>query len=92
MRMYALLSLDRGNLLLPLGNALGNEGTAATSTLTQHNSILLDEYVLVLGLLLLLALNPAALERAEVTAALETDRGDQSLDLGSKGRVRSARR
>ena len=40
---------------------------------------------IVLGLLLLLALDPAALEGAEVTAALETDRRDQTLDFGPIG-------
>ena len=40
-------------------------------------------HVLVLGLLLLLALDPAALEGAEVTAALETEGGDQTLDFGT---------
>ena len=40
-------------------------------------------YVLVLGLLLLLAVDPAALERAEVTAALKTEGCDESLDFGT---------
>ena len=54
----------------------------------------LGEQGLVLGLLLLLAFDPAALEGAEVTAALETDGGDQSLDLGTGsllGRHRTSR-
>lgn len=37
---------------------------------------------IVFCLLLLLAVNPATVERTEVTAALETDRSDQSLDFG----------
>ena len=41
-------------------------------------------HVLVLGLLLLLAFDPAALERAQVTAALETEGGDQTLDFGTE--------
>ena len=43
----------------------------------------LREEGIVLGLLLLLAFDPAALERAEVAAALEADGGDQPLDLGT---------
>ena len=61
-------SLGRRNLLLLLGEALGEQG-------------------IVLGLLLLLAFDPAALEGAEVTAALEADGGDQSLDLGTSSRL-----
>ena len=42
-----------------------------------------DERV-VLGLLLLLALDPAALEGTQVTTTLETERGNQTLDFGTK--------
>lgn len=38
--------------------------------------------VLVFRLLLLLVFEPATLEGVQVTAALETDGGDQSLNLG----------
>ena len=37
----------------------------------------------VLGLLLLLALEPAKLKRVEVAAALEADGGDEALDFGA---------
>ena len=43
-------------------------------------------HVLVLGLLLLLALDPTTLERTEVAATLETEGSDQSLDFGSDER------
>lgn len=43
-----------------------------------------DNYhLLVFCLLLLLAVNPATVERTEVTGALQTDGSDQSLDFGS---------
>ena len=57
--------LDGGDLLLLLGDALGDERV-------------------VLGLLLLLVVEPATLEGTQVTATLETDGGDQSLDFGAK--------
>jgi hypothetical protein len=41
------------------------------------------QHVLVLGFLLLLAVDPTALERTEVTAALQADGSDQSLDFGA---------
>ena len=40
-------------------------------------------YVLVVGLLLLLAVDPTTLEGTEVAAALKTEGGDESLDLGT---------
>jgi len=41
-------------------------------------------HVLVFGLLLLLRVQSATLEGIEMTAALKTDGGDKSLDLGTK--------
>ena len=43
-------------------------------------------HLLVLGLLLLLALDPTALEEAEVATTLETEGSDQSLDFRSNRR------
>ena len=65
--MHVLLvrCLDGGDLLLLLGNTLGEESV-------------------VLGLLLLLVVEPATLEGTQVTATLETDGGDQSLDFGAE--------
>ena len=40
---------------------------------------------LVFGLLLLLVFEPAALQRVQVTAALEAKRSNKSLDLGATG-------
>jgi len=45
----------------------------------------LGDESIVFGLLLLLALDTAAFERAEVTATLETDGGDKTLDLRGFG-------
>ena len=45
----------------------------------------LREESVVLSLLLLLVLNAAALERAEVAAALKTLGSDEALNLGSGG-------
>lgn len=43
----------------------------------------LGEDSVVLGLLLLLGLESSALEGSEVSAALETEGGDKTLDLGT---------
>lgn len=43
----------------------------------------MDRDVLVFCFLLLLAIEPADIEGTEVTAALETDGSDKSLDFGS---------
>lgn len=57
--------LDGGDLLLLLGDALGDERV-------------------VLGLLLLLVLDLAGLDRVQVTAALETLGRNEALDFGTE--------
>lgn len=44
-------------------------------------------HVLELGLLLLLVFQSATLEGVQVTAALETEWGDESLNFGTEGQV-----
>jgi hypothetical protein len=74
-------SLDSGDLGLLLRETLGDEGAKPIVRWDDHREMMID--VLVFGLLFLLVCYSAGLDGVEVTATLETERGDQALDLGT---------
>jgi hypothetical protein len=49
---------------------------------------MVGQNALVFGLLLLLALDAVALDGVELAATLETEGGDETLDLGTRWRVK----
>ena len=82
-------SLDGSNLLLLLGDSLGNQGTEETTLGT--SIIMLICYALEFGLGLLLCLESSLLERLEMSASLKAKGSDQTLDSRTDGKLLSTR-
>lgn len=82
-----MAGLERGGLSLALGETFGEDDAKEVGHEKKekfHGTMCL----LVFGLLFLLANDGAALDGPKVTAALETHRSDETLDLRTSKKVR----